>query len=136
LYALGLVLRELLTGRRPEAPPAELPLPRAINDLLAMRLDGWPPIRAANARVPHALDAILRRCLAHEPAERYPDASALADDLRAFLRRRPLAHATNPCRRERGVNWLRRNRSTIVAASFAASIAVAALAMREGPEDA
>src|SRR5690606_405346 len=110
LYALGLVLRELLSGQRPEAPPADLPLPRTINELLDRRRDGWPPIRAGNPTVPHALEAIVRRCLAPEPADRYPDASALADDLRAFLRRRPLTYATNPSRSERACNWFRRHR--------------------------
>lgn len=109
-YALGLVLRELLTGRRPEAPAADMPLPRAINDLLGMRSDGWAPARLLNPSVPHALEAILSRCTSHEPAARYASAIDLAEDLRAFLRNRPLVHAHNPSRRERTRNWYRRNR--------------------------
>ena len=135
LYALGLVLSELLTGRRPETPPADMPLPRALNDLLALRFDGWPPIRDTNPQVPHALEAIVRRCLAHDPADRYPDASAFAEDLRAFLRRRPLAHARNPDRPERIGNWFRRNRLALaVAASLLVGLASAAIAVREDPD--
>jgi serine/threonine protein kinase len=133
LYALGLVLRELLTGRRPEAPPANLPLTRVINDLLAQRLNGWPPIRVDNPQVPHALGAIVGRCLALDPADRYPDALALAEDLRGFLRRRPLVHARNPNRPERIGNWFRRNRlSLAVAASLLVGLASAAATVRDG----
>ncbi len=42
LYALGLVMMEMITGRRPDGPNPDLPLPRAIRDLLDRRL--LPPI--------------------------------------------------------------------------------------------
>ena len=110
LYALGLVLVELLTGARPEAPDPALPLPRSINDQLALRAAGPPPVRDRNPGVPHALEAILRRCLADEPADRYPTADALAADLRRHLDRRPALLAPNPSPRERARFWLRRHR--------------------------
>ncbi|QDV33281.1 serine/threonine-protein kinase [Tautonia plasticadhaerens] len=131
-YALGLVLRELLTGRRPEAPGAEVPLPRAINDLLAMRAEGWPPARRRNPEVPHALEAILSRCIAHDPSARYASASDLAEDIHAFLRHRPLAHARNPNRRERAWNWYLRNRFGIAGLGLLAVVpAIAHLSTRE-----
>lgn len=115
LYALGLVLRELLIGTRPEAPPANVPLPRTINDLLDVRCAGWPPTRIDNPNVPYALDAILARCLACDPSDRYPSARALAEDLRALLQRQPLIHEYNPSHRERLGFWLHRNRRRLVA---------------------
>ena len=67
LYALGLLLRELLTGRRPEGPDPAIPLPRAIRALLDRRASGPGPARVVNPDVPQGLDAILSRCLATRP---------------------------------------------------------------------
>jgi hypothetical protein len=39
------------------------------------------PLRSLRPQAPAALEAVCRRCLAKDPRERYPDASALADDL-------------------------------------------------------
>jgi tetratricopeptide (TPR) repeat protein len=117
LYSLGLVLREMLTGQRPPAPPAQRPLPRLINELLDMRAARQVPTRALNPAVPSSLSAIVAKCLAHEVADRYPDAAALAEDLDRYLRRLPLRHAVNPDRKERAANWLRRNRIRIAAVS-------------------
>ncbi|RUL88875.1 serine/threonine-protein kinase [Tautonia sociabilis] len=126
LYALGLVLRELITGDRPEAPPPDLPLPRAINDLLAARVDGWPPVRSANPQASHALDSVLRRCLAYHPADRYRSASELSDDLRAVLSRRPMLHEHNPSRRERIRFWFCRHR---IGLAVSAALALGTVAM-------
>ena len=137
LFALGLVLRELLIGARPEAPPADVPLDRAISDLLLTRADGWPPIRAVNPTVPHALEAIVARCVAPDPADRYETAVELAEDLRSYLGRQPLEHAQNPSTRERARYWLRRNvvRLTI-AAAFLLMICAYQATRERGPEAA
>jgi serine/threonine protein kinase len=128
VYALGLVLRELLIGTRPEAPPADVPLPRTINELLDVRRKGWPSTRLDNPKVPHALDAIITRCLAFEPGDRYPSAGALAEDLRALLRRQPLVHETNPSVRERLGYWAHRHRRRFASCAGAALILACGLA--------
>ena len=120
LYSLGLVMAEMLTGRPPDAPGPNLPAPRAIRVLLDRRLGVRAGLRRSNPAVPHALEAIAARCLVQDPAERYPDASALADDLERFLKRLPLKHAVNPSRTERGRNWLRRNRMALAVAAVLA----------------
>jgi serine/threonine protein kinase len=114
LYALGLLFRELLTGQQPEPPDPSLPLPRAIRDLLDHRLVAPPSLRASNPTIPHALDAIVARCLAYRPADRYPNARALVEDLERFLAHQPLRHAKNPSQREAASNWVRRNRLRLV----------------------
>lgn len=123
LYSLGLLMRELLTGRAPELPDPSFTLPRAIRALLDRRADFRPDLRRLNPKIPHALDAIAGRCLAFAPADRYPGAAALADDLRRFLTRRPLKFARNPSRRERAAASLVRNRAPLSAALLAAALA-------------
>ena len=77
-----------------------------------------------NPSVPYALEAIVARCLAYEPKDRYADASALAIDLDCFLKSRPLMTARNPSYRERANNWLTRCRRPVELA-IAGSIAAA-----------
>ncbi|QEH34133.1 Serine/threonine-protein kinase StkP [Aquisphaera giovannonii] len=113
IYSLGLVLREMLTGQAPALPNEKVPLPRAMQELLDARHTLDIDVRSLNPRVPYALQAIVSRCLQFEPGDRYPDAQALADDLDAFLHRRPLRVAVNPSRLERLRNWAIRNRGKI-----------------------
>ncbi len=110
LFSLGLILRELLTGQVAWRPPSGLSVPRAIAAIAAHRGVPDVPIRRLNPDVPHGLDAIVGRCLAESPADRYSDAASLAEDLGRFLDRRPLLVARNPSRVEATVNRARRNR--------------------------
>jgi serine/threonine protein kinase len=119
IYSLGLVLRELLTGEIPELPEPSLPPSRALQELLDRRPCLDLEVRRHNPRVPHALEAIVGKCLALSPRDRYPDAEHLADDLEAFLKRRPLPHARNPSRSERVRNWGVRHRWAFMGAATA-----------------
>ncbi len=125
LYALGLVLVELLTGQRPEGPDPHLLLPRAIAELRDRRALGTSPaIRPTNPTVPHALEAIASRCLAPRPSDRYASAQELAEDLTLFLNRKTPRRAGNPSPRERLNNRLRRNRGMLVGSALAATLAL------------
>ena len=77
LYAVGAVAYFLLTGR--SVFPA-----RALVDVARRHIfeEPPPPSRIATT-VPPQLDAIVLRCLAKAPAERYPSAVALRDELLA-----------------------------------------------------
>jgi predicted Ser/Thr protein kinase len=77
VYSLGVILFEMLTGRPPFFGPAAL----VEHDHLRRR----PPLAASLAPCPPALDGVLRRCLAKDPAERHDDALALARDLQRAL---------------------------------------------------
>ena len=118
LYSLGLVLRELLTGRGPELPNPDIPPPRAMRELLDRRAGLSTDLRRHDPRIPHALEAIVKKCLAFKPEDRYLDAGRLADDLENFLERRPLEHVKNPSRAERLLNWATRNRRVLAANVF------------------
>lgn len=91
IYAVGLLLRELLTGRRPPAHDPSAPLPRALRELLDLRFAGLAPARTLNPDVPHALDAILSRCLAIRPEDRYTALELAAALRRIVPHRRPTA---------------------------------------------
>ncbi len=80
VYGLGLVLFEMLTGTRAfgGSTPTEIALARVEAPA--------PSARAVNPAVTPALDAIVRRATAPQPADRYPNAGALAADLEALAR--------------------------------------------------
>ncbi len=67
LYSLGLVLRELLTGQAPDLPAQTLSPPRALRVLLDRRPLLDVSVRRANPAIPHALEAIVAKCLAVAP---------------------------------------------------------------------
>jgi serine/threonine-protein kinase len=71
IYALGVVLFELLTGRL----PFEGPTPLAV--LYGHALAPVPSAGALNPTLTPAWEAVLQRALAKEPAARYPSVDAL-----------------------------------------------------------
>ena len=140
LYSLGLVLRELVTGRPPEVAAPMGSLPRDIQALIDRRSVPPIPIREINPGVPPALESIIGKCLEFRPADRYAGANDLASDLKKFLDRQPLDHAPNPSAVERGVNLFYRNRHLLAAtfAFFAVALALYLLVPRpagDGRED-
>ena len=81
-YALGCVMYEMLTGRIPfEGPNPDI----IIKHLTTMPT---PPSRLrSDLPLGRALDAVVMRMLAKNPADRYADAYHLADELRELLDR-------------------------------------------------
>ena len=86
VYALGIVLYEMLTGRRPFEgdSAAGVALKRLSEDPL-------PP--TAHGPVPPGLSAIVMRALERDPAKRFPDAGAFAEALRVWQRDPDAANA-------------------------------------------
>ena len=113
LYSLGCVLAEMLGA---EAQPAET--------------TGPPNSRRFMPSVTAGLAELIRKCLATDPSNRYPDAAALADDLRRHMADQPLLGVSNRSLPERWRKWCRRQpyelfrvKTLLVASCAAASIA-------------
>jgi hypothetical protein len=79
LYALGLVLFELVTGRRPFDARG------SAGWLQAHRDAPVPAPRALNAALPPALDAVVLKALAKRPEDRYQNAREFAAAVRGAL---------------------------------------------------
>jgi eukaryotic-like serine/threonine-protein kinase len=78
VYALGVILYELLTGRVPFTADS---LPQLLDRVIH---NDPPPIHDFAPDVPNDLVTVCLKCLAKEPGRRYPTAGALAEDLRRF----------------------------------------------------
>ena len=86
LYALGSILYEMLTGRRPFAPVSNP------YDLMQQMLNENPPAPTSlRPDIPRELESICLKCLDKDPKRRYSTAAALAEDLERWLRGEPLA---------------------------------------------
>jgi serine/threonine protein kinase len=84
VWALGVILYELLTGRRPFAGSGR-------NEVVQAVLNREPaPLRSVRAELGPGLETIVGKCLEKEPARRYATAAALADDLARWQQSRPL----------------------------------------------
>jgi len=81
IYALGVILYEMLTGAQPFSSQALLTDPT---------LFGAPPSpRQYNQQLPPAVEHVILRALAESPGARYQTAGALAADLATALRAAP-----------------------------------------------
>ncbi len=93
VYALGVLLFELLTGTRPWRS-GDLPVASAVRLLLEQ--EAPPASRATpDPQVPARLlkgdlDAIIAKCLRKEPERRYDSVAALWEDVERHLRHQPV----------------------------------------------
>lgn len=80
LFAAGIVLWELVAGRRLFARANDF------ESLRAILHEPIPPLGTFAADVPEALEAIVARALTREPADRYASAEEMRADLEAVIR--------------------------------------------------
>ncbi len=110
IYAMGLILFEMIAGQRPFGDPEpDQPLLLTIRHMIDERRAGAPSLRAIDPNMPRDLDAVVRKCLDPNPERRHARAGDLAEDLRRFLDDQPLKYTTEPSWRGRVAKWLRRN---------------------------
>jgi serine/threonine protein kinase/Tfp pilus assembly protein PilF len=139
VYALGVLLYVLLTGQHPagSGPHTAANLVKAIVDR-----DPIPPSDVVTSTSESAqgiadkaaqrsttpvklsrtlrgdLDTIVLKALKKEPTERYSSVTALADDLRRYLRNQPIS-ARPDTFRYRTAKFVRRNRTAVALATLA-----------------
>lgn len=107
LYALGVIVFELLTGRHPfPIPPGGKANP---GEMAKVRRAGPPSVRALNPTVTPAVESVVRTLLQPEPARRYQSARDLLTDLDRHHQNLPLAFAPDTSVPERLRKWRRRN---------------------------
>jgi eukaryotic-like serine/threonine-protein kinase len=118
IYSLGLLLYEALGGA------------------------AGAPLERCNPRVSPGLSDVVARCLARDPADRYPDAALLALDLRRYLSDLPFRGVPNRSLAERWLKWRRRQPAALtrgvirgaVLATIAAGLLAAFVALRQRNE--
>jgi eukaryotic-like serine/threonine-protein kinase len=122
IYSLGVMLFELLTGRRPFQGADAMALTMAILTHATPRASG------SNADVPPALDAIVFRAMSRMPQDRYASASELGADLRRLTAVTPAVYEERTKSREpRPRDRLNRTRLSISIAGVALTALLLAL---------
>jgi tRNA A-37 threonylcarbamoyl transferase component Bud32 len=120
IYSLGIVLFELLTGRRPYRIATGAPEEWA-EAALHQEVTRTPEL-------PRDLEAIVLRALRKPAAERYPTVDAFAEDLRRFLDGRPVG-ARRGSLAYRAAKFAGRHRGALAATAIALTVLAATVAV-------
>lgn len=102
IHALGAVFYAMLTGKPPYATLSFL---ESMNRTQFHEPDKPRQIRSS---IPCDLETICMKCLEKKPAQRYPSADALKEDLECYLQGEPI-QARSASQLERTLKWIRRN---------------------------
>jgi serine/threonine protein kinase/WD40 repeat protein len=128
IWALGVMLYEILTGRLPfiGQTPIEI-LMKTVNDPVPLPSSFFP--RGAHATLDRTIENVCLKALAKQPKDRYPSAKAFADDLSGWLKGRKVEVAAP--RKKVPSSW-------IIGGAVAAAVLVAAIAfaaLSDSPSD-
>jgi WD40 repeat protein len=117
IWALGVILYELLTLRRPFDGKN---LQQVVYEICFKEP---VPIQRLNARVPRDLVTICSKALEKDPQNRYATAAEFEADLLRFLRWEPI-HAKPASLLQRAVKWTHRHRTESLAGAAALCLAL------------
>ena len=120
-YALGAILYELLTGRPPFHGTS------VMDTLDQVRKKEPVPPSQLQTKIPRDLETICLKCLEKDPAKRYADVTAMAEDLRRFQAGEPIV-ARPISKPERLWRWCMRNKVVAGLSATAALLLVVAAA--------
>jgi len=132
IYALGILLYEMLTGRRPFFDETPASIARKQKNELP------PDPRELNPQIPPPLAGVILRCLEKDPGRRFPDVTALLAELDRVESGLSAEERTDGNIPKAGVSGLRKRWSIRIAALLvllAAAAAVAILIGRGGAID-
>jgi len=110
VYALGVVLYELLTSRRPFCFKDQTLVDAVAN----IKSQAPPPMSAVSRTLRGDLDTIVQKAMAKEKPQRYASVSVLAEDLRRHLAHEPI-RARRPSMAYLASRFVRRNRLLVTA---------------------
>jgi len=79
IYAVGVILYEMVTGRVPFE--AETPVAVVLKHIQTE----LPPVRSLNPEVPEAVEAVIAKALAKDPADRFATAGEMVQALQAAI---------------------------------------------------
>ncbi|HJT75692.1 MAG TPA: protein kinase, partial [Gemmataceae bacterium] len=120
VYSLGATLYTVLTGK----PPVE---GADVGEIMRkVQRGAIVPPRQFERGVPPALDAICLKAMALRPADRYPTARALAEDVEHWLADEPVSAYRDPWA-ARAARWARRHRQLVAGVSGLVLTALVAL---------
>ena len=80
IFSLGITVYEMATGKLPFSGNSPL------DTMHAIAFEETPPVTSVRQNLPPGLHRIVSRCLRKRPEDRYQDARALVDDLKALRR--------------------------------------------------
>ncbi len=129
-FSFGLVLYEMLTGKR------AFQRPTAVETLSAIIRDHPPPVRQVNPSVPAPVEWIVDRCLAKSPADRYGSTRDLARDLASARDHFSELTSSGAAAVSSSSSLARIRRREIAAWLLGATLAVAAVALLLRPTPA
>ncbi len=114
-YALGLILCEILTGKRPfekRIKSNENALPPDLKAKLRIEAirEGLGNLREKNPTIPRPLQAICQKAVAFEQKDRYQSALELGDDVENWLANEPVtSYIGQELVHEKAVRWARKH---------------------------
>ncbi len=115
LYAIGVILFELLTGERPFRGNAKMLMHQVI-------FDEAPSPRKLVHTIPRDLETICLKCLHKDRERRYQTCEEVAEELGRFLNKQPIL-ARPVSRAERAIRWCYRHQLvTSLATAFLLSL--------------